>query len=170
MRAEQAWSVSKGKAFDSMIKTTSPGQLAHSWMSGRPLSAHLSSAPSLMSTLKRNCTPKRLQSKGGCEFSEAGNPEPKGSTFFFLAGKLCPYKLPGSIWVPTFLTCKLTTFLSYPAAISRGCPQLLAHLHPSLGSGLHLLLSQFSVRCSLDYFPTVTTSWGSPSLCSLPES
>lgn len=54
----------KGKALDLRIKTTSPGQLAHRWMSDRPLSAQLSSAPSLMSTLKRNCMTKRLQRLG----------------------------------------------------------------------------------------------------------
>lgn len=110
------------------------------------------------------------------EFSEARNPEPKGYTFFFfLVGKrtvfkLCPCKLPGSIWVPTFLTCKLTTLLrlSYrnfqriptAAGSSSSIPGLWPP--PSPVSILHSPL--------LGLFSTVTTSWGSPSLCSLLES
>lgn len=109
------------------------------------------------------------------DFSEAGNPEPKGYTFFFLAGKrtvfkLCPHKLPGSIWVPTFLTCKLTTLitLSYcnfqriptAAGSSSSIPGLWPP--PSPVPILHSPLLGLS--------STVTTSWCSPSLCSLPES
>lgn len=138
----------KGKALDLKIKTTSPGQLAHSWVFDRPLSAQLSFAPSLMSTLRRNCMTKRLQRLGTLN---------QRATLFFLAGKrtvfkLCPCELPGSIWVPTFLTCKLTTLLMLPYG-SFQRTSTAAGSSSSLGSGLHPLRSQFFTRRYLDYSP-----------------
>lgn len=155
----------KGKALDLKIKTISPGQLAHSWVFDRPLSAQLSFAPSLMSTLRRNCMTKRLQRLGTLN---------QRATLFFLAGKrtvfkLCPCELPGSIWVPTFLTCKLTTLLMLPL---RQFPEDLHSCWLIFIPGLWPPPSPVPVLHSplLGLFSTVTTSWGSPSLRSLPES